>query len=676
MKKALLIVYCIIIVLQGQAQKSYNQWFFGSNCGLDFNSGAAMSIGYGALNSSEGVATWCDSNGKVRIYTDGLTVYDSSHAAMPNGNGLGGGASSSQSAIIVPKPGSQTMFYVFTVDGDGSYSELDLSLNNGKGDITIKNVSLQTNLTEKLCALKHANGVDYWVLYHGFNNSDYYAYLVTSIGVSTNAIISSVGLSHSNQIGYMKANRQGTKLACAIRYMDTYELCDFDNATGIVSNPIPFPAIYPHSYGVEFSLDGKYLYVSRGLAAGEIRQFDISSGVAATIFASDYLVGSVNSSTCGALQMGPDKKIYNCGWGNNYLSCINNPENGGAACNFVLQQTTLSNVANGGLPNIIFGFLQVATIQNFCLGDTTTFLIADSSGFAGVSWDFGDPGSGPLNNSYNYDASHYYSSPGTYNVQLVTVSLSAAVDTQYYQVEIVPCGSVVAAFASSDTLFCDKNCIDFFDQSQFNPTTWQWTFTGASPATSTDQNPTGICYNNFGSFDVTLIACSINGCDTIVIPNFITEFQLPTAPVITMQGTTLTSTPAFTYQWYIVGDTTVYSTAQTFTPTVNGNYYVLISDSNGCQVPSNVVGFYASTSNVIVQGITLSASPNGETIFIENKFQREVTYSLYDVTGRIVIRGKSTRSELINCIMLPKGYYTLSAICEGVPMQKSIVKSF
>lgn len=676
MKKIVLLVFTVHMMLCLQAQKTYNQWFFGTNCGLDFNSGTAVSVGYGALNSAEGVATWCDDNGKVRIYTDGLSVYDSTHTQMPNGNGLLGNASSSQSAIIVPKPGSQNMFYIFTVYGDAHYSELDLSLNNGKGDVTIKNVPLQTNLTEKLCAVKHANGVDYWVLYHGANNSNYYAYLVTNTGVSAAPLVSAVGLSHTNEIGYMKSNRQGNKLACAIRYMDTYELCDFDNATGVVSNPIPFPAIYPHSYGVEFSLDGKYLYVSRGLASGEIRQFDISSGVAATIFASDYLVGTVTSSTCGAIQMGPDKKIYNCGWGNNYLSCINNPENGGAACNFVSQQITLSNTANGGLPNIIYGFLQTATIENFCLGDTTTFLIADSSGLAGVSWDFDDPGSGPLNTSYNFSTSHYFSAAGVYNVQLVTVSLNAAIDTQYYQVEILPCGSVVAAFASSDTLFCDKNCIDFYDQSQFNPTSWQWTFTGASPNTSSDQNPIGICYNNFGTFDVQLIACSINGCDTITMTNFITEFQLPPSPVINLQGNTLSSTPAFAYQWFIVGDTTVYSTTQTFTPTVNGNYYVLISDSNGCQVPSNVIGFYASTSSALEQGVAIYSNANGESIFIDNKFQRPLTYTLYDVAGRIVLVGKSNGSQLINCHMLAQGYYTLSVVEQGVSIQKSIIKSF
>jgi len=59
----------------------------------------------------------------------------------------------------------------------------------------------------------------------------------------------------------------------------------------------------------------------------------------------------------------------------------------------------------------------------------------------------------------------------------------------------------VAAFQSSDSAFCSATCINFFDLSS-NATSWQWFFPGATPSSSTDQNPTNICYDSSASFDV------------------------------------------------------------------------------------------------------------------------------------------------------------------------------
>ncbi|MBK8845623.1 MAG: PKD domain-containing protein [Bacteroidetes bacterium] len=150
-------------------------------------------------------------------------------------------------------------------------------------------------------------------------------------------------------------------------------------------------------------------------------------------------------------------------------------------------------------------------------------------------------------------------------------------------------GAPAIAFGSSDTSFCDKNAIDFYDFSTNNPTTWQWTFTGAVPSTSTMQNPTGIYYPTYGQFDVKLVACNANGCDSLTITAFITEYQLPTAPVITYNNGWLTCSPANSYQWYLIPNAIPNATLQNYQPTQTGSYYCLISDSNGCVVASNTV---------------------------------------------------------------------------------------
>jgi hypothetical protein len=72
---------------------------------------------------------------------------------MANGYGLLGNRSSTQSAIIVPKPRNPYVYYIFTVDEPNelnadettsmtgtpnnglNYSQVDMRLNNGLGDI-------------------------------------------------------------------------------------------------------------------------------------------------------------------------------------------------------------------------------------------------------------------------------------------------------------------------------------------------------------------------------------------------------------------------------------------------------------------------------------------------------------------------------------------------------------
>lgn len=70
---------------------------------------------------------------------------------------------------------------------------------------------------------------------------------------------------------------------------------------------------------------------------------------------------------------------------------------------------------------------------------------------------------------------------------------------------------------------------DFFDFSSNFPTSWNWTFQGGVPASSTLQNPTGISFNNGGGcYSVTLTVSNACGSNTYTRPCFINITQ-PTA---------------------------------------------------------------------------------------------------------------------------------------------------
>jgi PKD repeat protein len=82
--------------------------------------------------------------------------------------------------------------------------------------------------------------------------------------------------------------------------------------------------------------------------------------------------------------------------------------------------------------------------------------------------------------------------------------------------------SPVANFIASQTSVCASTPINFTDLSTDGPTGWSWSFPGATPATSTAQNPTNIVYNTPGTYNVTLLATNEFGSDTEIKSQYIT----------------------------------------------------------------------------------------------------------------------------------------------------------
>ncbi len=75
-------------------------------------------------------------------------------------------------------------------------------------------------------------------------------------------------------------------------------------------------------------------------------------------------------------------------------------------------------------------------------------------------------------------------------------------------------------FTANKQLICPNTTVLFSDQSYGNPTTWQWTFTGGIPLTSTLTNPS-VTYTAPGLYPVSLSVTNTNGTSVLTQTAFI-----------------------------------------------------------------------------------------------------------------------------------------------------------
>lgn len=436
------------------SQKQGNVWYFGNHAGLDFNNTTPLVLSDGntynnsITQRSEGTAVICDSSGALLFYTNGEKIWNKDHQIMSNGNDLMGHMSSTQSSLIIPKPNTNNIFYLFTTDAFEDnflqnglrYSVIDMCLNNKLGGVVpnIKNILLLDTVSEKLTAIKHGNNVDYWVITHKHYSDAFYCYLITNNGI-TDTIISHVGSFHPNgqggagtAIGQLKASPDGNKLAIVNGNSSNSiaEYFSFDKNTGVVSNSVSIQTNSAYNYyGVSFSPDNSKIYLSCWLNDIGVYQFNLNAGNGNpdSVRASKY---QVSSNLYYSIQLAVNNKIY-LARSSQYVSVIDNPNNLGLQCNFIDSAIYLnSGSCSFGLPNFLDNYLYDNTIVSQCdscaqfpdtkfnySSNNLTINFIDQSG--GITpnnwfWDFGDGST-----STEQNPQHAYDSAGIYIVTFI-----------------------------------------------------------------------------------------------------------------------------------------------------------------------------------------------------------------------------------------------------------------
>jgi gliding motility-associated-like protein len=645
------LLLCIQPKLYGQLQTAH--WFFGKNAGLDFTSGTPVVDNSGQINSGEGVASFSDGFGNLLFYTDGTNVYTRNHAIMPNGTGLYGHPSSTQSCIIIPAPDNADLYYIFTTDalenflllplGSRSkglnYSIVDMSL-GVDGEVTVKNVPLPLGgfqrCNEQLTAVAKADCSGYWVITNYFGK--FYSFSVTSEGVDTDPVVS-VGGPNSilPGVGYLRASHDGKKIAyTSFSENGGLRVYDLNNEDGTLSNENILYLPARQYYGVEFSPDNSVLYASTG---NNLLQYDL----AAIPVNSEVILATNNGNMSGALQLGPDNKIYYADVEqyvtNEYLSVINDPDNFGSP-GYVQDAISLGKERGFGLPNFIpylyhvkLFINEVDDVTEFCEGAALGFSychVNRATTISTVLWNFGDG-----NTSTDEAPEHTYAAAGTFTVSL-SVTIGGKAYTSATEITIIAAPEAENAEQKVCILPGGAHTFDLAQSyPQINPDNENVTITfHATEQKAKDKEdalPSGYTTavsktlwirieNEHGCYTVRQMQLLVN--ETPVL-NTLTAVTLCSGNTAVLQ---VTSQATNTINWYATqnGTTPLFTGNNYETPvlTANTNYWVEAVSPAGClsgrtKVTVTVNSVSVSSQNAVTcndNTVTLTASSPGNTI--------------------------------------------------------------
>ncbi len=393
-----------------------NIWIFGSGSGLDFNFSPPRGIA-SSIQSNEGCASVCDERGNLLFYTDGSNVWDRNHLIMSNGfhiqpyaNAWGSGSSStSQGALIVPVPGSDSRYYIFSLTcyeqgpadmGKLFHSVVNMDLNNGLGDVEkdTKGVLIDSLLTEQMTSVR-GNDCNIWLL--TLRRDGYLKAFEISSGGVKSGVISPVTESNPFNMnplenaygitGCMDVSPDRRKIAIARNALAVY---DFDVKTGLATKPLILSEINDKYYSVCFSPDNSKLYSGIGSGPGAgISQFDLSNTTLPEIINSKATVHA--GANRYYIKRAPDLKIYIARFNSQTLDVIRFPDLPGARCMYMPDAQPLHEGATSklGLPNTISRYTYTDTLVlvnevEACFTDQLTLF--PSSAASKYTWSIGD----------------------------------------------------------------------------------------------------------------------------------------------------------------------------------------------------------------------------------------------------------------------------------------------
>jgi len=626
MKIFTLLVLILLLPIQLFSQKEGYNWYFGNNAAITFNKTDACvappcSKADSKINTWEGCATISDKDGNLLFYTDGMNVWNRFHQIMPNGTGLAGHQSSTCSAVAIPKPNDSTksIYYIFTADESPffnppnvgiNYSVVDMTMCGDSGDVVQKNVFLYAPSTEKIAAVKHCNNQDFYIVTHEYGNNRFRTYRVTENGVIRTPIYSRVGMDHGGNLlaymGQIKVAPDSRHIAVAIRNQYAFQIFDFDNSTGAITNPVTLTlSPLQLTYGIEFSQDGSKFYGSANTTnpyrESYIYQWDLSAGNNTEIDNSKVRIAydPLSSESFYAMQIGPNGKIYVAGDSKNYLGVVRYPNLKGTACYYEFAGLPLTKgFSQLGLPTFVSNYfaapVTISGAKNcICEGESITFTL---NKIANSEYKWEAPGGFTLNTE---DTTITFNDPlpGTYKVTTYVFGCKTTIDT--FDLTIVPY-PVTDITTDRPPVICKGEWITMTTPYDENYD-YEWTTVYDRKNSIRDNPPVSKWYY----LTVT------NECGCVTRDSIFIEVREKPSVEITSEGDfpicegdtiTLIANPSETvsYHWTRDGEEIPDSSNQRYYATRSGFYQVEITTEVGCTAKDTITLVFKETPNVVI----------------------------------------------------------------------------
>lgn len=173
-------------------------------------------------------------------------------------------------------------------------------------------------------------------------------------------------------------------------------------------------------------------------------------------------------------------------------------------------EASINYCSNSLSPEAQFTTPTTVICENTCIDFTD---LSTGSNINSYQWYF--PGANQATSNVQNPTGICYPTAGLYMVSLVITDDNGSDSTSITNyIEVTTCAPPIADFTFTDTI-CVGDCIDFTDLSSSSPTSWSWDFSSGTPTNSTNQNPSGICFNTVGNFPITLTVSNINGSNAI-----------------------------------------------------------------------------------------------------------------------------------------------------------------
>ncbi len=459
MKKLPLILIFCLFAHYGYSQQRAAVWYFGNRAGIDFSGGLPVPVNGNQMVAEKGCSVVCNREGQIQFYTNGILLWNRKGGLMAGCDSLHGSQYLNQNSIIVPQPLSDSVYWLFTVNGSDSvlkftYSIVDMNRQNGLGEVTLLNDTLLSMIVEKVSAVKHCNGRDYWIVTHDISDI-FYSFRLTPDGI-TEKVTSKVGGTAKADIGYLKISPAGDKIVMPLNNENVLaELCDFDNKTGRIAHPLFIYRKNPDTYcfGIEFSPDGNMLYMTTGGKHFNLWQFDLRNKTEDGLNNSGVKISSGNNF---AMQLAPDGKIYIARENTPYLNAVKHPDRRGIDCGYEAKSLFLhGREVFKGLPNFVQSWFYTPSFdaRNLCFGDTSRFVFLRTGNIDSLIWRFNPAEDNPVVKGNAFEINRYFHDTVQYRVSVAAYHCGIS-DTVTENIKVNP---YPPAVLPEDTLICN-NC--------------------------------------------------------------------------------------------------------------------------------------------------------------------------------------------------------------------------